>query len=118
MSVRGQRLCAAGCVLIRTKREMQGQRLQHLVSFNCHLHSGLIIIFFKCPPSYQRSLGRNHKLFVRGDALMDTVEGRGSAKGQLFTSLWSAFLVKPFFCNTFFLENQMVKKHNAIGVMY
>lgn len=51
MSVRGQRLCAAGCVLIRTKREMQGQRLQHLVSFNCHLHSGLIIIFFlNVPP--------------------------------------------------------------------
>lgn len=49
---------------------------------------------------------------------MDTDEGRGSAKGQLFTSLWSAFLVKLFFCNTFFLENQMVKKHNAIGVMY
>lgn len=53
MSVRGQSLCAAGCVPIRTKREMQGQRLQHLVSFNCHLHSRLIIIFFfcKCPPT-------------------------------------------------------------------
>lgn len=46
MSVRGQRLSAAGCVLFKTNREMQGQRLQHLVSFNCHLHSRLIIFFF------------------------------------------------------------------------
>lgn len=46
MSVKGQRRSAAGCVPIKTNCEKQGQRLQHLVSFNCHLHRRLITIFY------------------------------------------------------------------------
>lgn len=34
-----------GVLLSKINREMQGQCLQHLMSFNCHLHSRLIIIF-------------------------------------------------------------------------
>lgn len=94
MSVRGQRLSAAGCVSFKSNREMQGQRLQHLVSFNCHLHSRLIIIFYAPPPP-----GWNNKLFVRNEAWCTFGE-------KLFIFIWNAESEKFssfHICGTFFL---------------